>query len=566
VDILVDILQFFKDHEVDADFDESFYSQMYPETEGFYQPFCEESNVTERQRLFYHWYHHGRQLRNSKNAEDHFAEYRMLPPTQDEISIVLGCMNRERMLNIAIRSWIYYPEIKEIIITDWNSKHNLKYFEEADPRIKVIRVEDKEYYNASTPVNMAIKAASCETIMKLDADYIINPYGAFSDLINIQDNEFITGDWRDTEIDNKLGFVKGANGFLCVRKKHIEAAGYYNEDIENYGREDCEMFERLENLGLNRKRLQFDSENIPLYHNPHADFFRSQNFKEKNIRKSATYLSTRYGVGTFDLVINLYRDENPERRYELLSCLRDNLKNKYIGKVHVFLEREEFFPEYAEIAQEHYDQLITHKITGRPSFKSLFDYCEKQIRKKCIIANSDIVFTEDLEKVRGVRPFHVICLTRWENGKVKQLTKKGKTIDNIFSQDAWIINPPMYNYEHVKFPEGMKIGTMFSDPGIVYFLKNSGLLMYNLAPEVRIDHRHEYGTPVSDYIADENHPQRAIDGYNEFWRNFIKEPQDPDHCFVEGVKFSTLEEFYRKEKGNDLMNWHTAYPPSIYGI
>jgi len=80
-----------------------------------------------------------------------------------------------------------------------------------------------------------------------------------------------------------MGFVKGTNGFLCAFKKDIEKVGYYDETIENYGREDCQMFERLQEMGLSRKELKFVPENIPIYHNPHGDYYRSQNFKEKDL-------------------------------------------------------------------------------------------------------------------------------------------------------------------------------------------------------------------------------------------------------------------------------------------
>ena len=559
----MDITNFYENNNVEPDFDENFYAQMYPETIGFYQPYCSDAGIDERKRLYFHYFTHGKEVMCSKNASEHYYSFRIPPPTHADVSVVLGCMNREKMLNISIRSWLYHPEIKEIIITDWSSKNDISYFAQTDPRVKIIRVEDKQYYNASTPVNMAIKQASCNTILKLDVDYIINPYARFGDLIDIEDNEFITGDWSDKDIDNNLGFVKGANGFLCVRKKHLEAVGYYNEDIENYGREDCEMFEKLINYGLQRKTLKFDPENLPLYHNPHSDFFRSENFEEKDIRKSASYLSVKYGTGTFDLIINLYKDENIERREEILSCLKENLQNKHIAQIHVFLECDEDFPEYGEICKDNYTKIITHKQEGRPSFKQLFDYAQNRVRKKCIIANNDVVFSDDLEKIKGIRPFHVIALTRYEqDGKIKMLTKQDKTFVNIFSHDAWVINPPMYNYDKINLPEGMKIGTMFSDPGLTYFLKDTGLLLYNLADHVKIHHKHITTVPLSDYIADESDEQRAIDSYNEFWKRNIKEPQDGRKCFVFGIKMSTLDDFYTKQKGNNLLNWHSIFPPN----
>ncbi len=67
-----------------------------------------------------------------------------------------------------------------------------------------------------------------------------------------------------------------------VYKEHIEAVGYYDESVENYGVEDCDMFKRLVQHGLKRKTLRFNSYNIPIYHNPHNDFYRTENFKEKD--------------------------------------------------------------------------------------------------------------------------------------------------------------------------------------------------------------------------------------------------------------------------------------------
>ena len=32
---------------------------------------------------------------------------------KDDVSIVLGCKNRQKMLDISIHSWLYYPEIKD---------------------------------------------------------------------------------------------------------------------------------------------------------------------------------------------------------------------------------------------------------------------------------------------------------------------------------------------------------------------------------------------------------------------------------------------------------------------
>lgn len=279
----VSIEEFYKNHKIDDNFDVKFYSTEYPDTKDFYQPYCKDNGIDDRHRLFYHWFFYGNKYLFQKNR-NHIVYFKPDKEFLDvDVSVVLGCKNREEMLNISIHSWIKYEPIKEIIITDWSSDNSIKYLEKISPKIKVIRIEGKENYNASTPVNIAIKEAKHPLIMKLDVDYIINPYGNFNDLIDITENEFISGNWRSSKLDKHLGFVKGTNGFLCVHKKNIEKVGYYDESIENYGFEDCKMFYNLLKAGLKRRTLEFKSDNIPLYHNPHSSYYRVKEFKEKKI-------------------------------------------------------------------------------------------------------------------------------------------------------------------------------------------------------------------------------------------------------------------------------------------
>jgi len=474
-----------------------------------------------------------------------------------EVSIVLGCMNREKMLKISIHSWLYYDEIKEIIITDWSSHNSIKYLEKIDPRIKVIRVEGKEFYNASTPVNIAIKEAKYPIILKLDTDYVINPYANFHELIDIYENEFICGNWKKSHLDNNMGFVKGTNGFLCAFKKDIEKVGYYDETIENYGREDCQMFERLQEMGLSRKELKFVPENIPIYHNPHGDYYRSQNFKEKDITKTSSSLQIEYGSGKFDLIINLYRDSNPYRRREILSVLKQNIQNTHIQKIHVFLENSEDFTEYAELCQLYYDKLITHKINNRPSFYQLFNYCHQNINNKCIIANNDIIFTDDLKKAKGVQSHHMIMLTRHEHYGLKTLTRGDKTIDNIFATDCWIFKTPFIEnmWEHFHIPEGVRIGTNFSDPAVTWRMKQTGFLSYNLSKDIKILHQHQTTIPASDQLVENE--EQAIQAWKDYKRHILNMAENDN--FLYGLNIVPASDFYHNKRPNQYVSWQEVF-------
>ena len=55
----ITIEEFYKNNKVDQDFDHTFYQKIYPETKEFYQPHCSHNNISDRQRLFYHWKNYG---------------------------------------------------------------------------------------------------------------------------------------------------------------------------------------------------------------------------------------------------------------------------------------------------------------------------------------------------------------------------------------------------------------------------------------------------------------------------------------------------------------------------
>lgn len=276
---MTSIEDFYENNKVPDDFDPKEYAMYIYGIEDFYEPYCKNHGISESEKYYFHCKVYG-DGNYKRNNSDYYK-----PPERldDEISVVVGCMDREKMLSISIQSWIQVDSIKEIIITDWSSQKSIKHFESLSPKIKIIRVDDKKYYNASTPVNIAMKQAKYDKLMKLDTDYIINPYGNFNDLANITENEFICGDHTDSHLDNHLGFVRGLNGFLCIHKKNMEKVGYYDESIENYGVEDCQMFKRLMKMGLTRKTLKFDPENIPIFHSPHSNYFRCEKFEQKHI-------------------------------------------------------------------------------------------------------------------------------------------------------------------------------------------------------------------------------------------------------------------------------------------
>lgn len=73
---LSDIEIFYTNHEVDSDFEHDLYAQ-YPDVSTFYADYCEKTNISNRQRLFFHYIKYGRSLGFKKNPSTVYVK-----PTQ----------------------------------------------------------------------------------------------------------------------------------------------------------------------------------------------------------------------------------------------------------------------------------------------------------------------------------------------------------------------------------------------------------------------------------------------------------------------------------------------------
>lgn len=204
----------------------------------------------------------------------------------EKISVVTALKDREKMLNISINSWINFKEIDEIIVVDWDSKNTIKHIEKIDPRIRIINVKKQNYFNISKAYNLAFKEAKNSRIMKLDVDYILNPYYNIFNELDLKKHNFFTGNWEMSFLDNNLGFIQYINGFVYIHKNNFEAIGGYNEELENYGWEDTDLYNRLYAAGLKRTTVPFNK--MYIYHNPHDDSHRVKNYKFKDVKQSIT--------------------------------------------------------------------------------------------------------------------------------------------------------------------------------------------------------------------------------------------------------------------------------------
>jgi GR25 family glycosyltransferase involved in LPS biosynthesis len=217
------------------------------------------------------------------------------------ISLICACKNRNDALQVSLSSWLLRPEITEIILVDWSSDESLVPLTKLDSRIKVITVLDQKYFNQPQPLNLAVSIASGDYILKVDCDYVFNPYFNFFEKYSVDENSFLSGksNLKNYEffngneyvidkdqmsllelveyVNSYSPFYKYLTGLLFVSRDNFLKVGGYNENLgKYYAFEDDEIFHRLKVLGLKENKLDYD---YHLLHIPHSDSKRTENFQ-----------------------------------------------------------------------------------------------------------------------------------------------------------------------------------------------------------------------------------------------------------------------------------------------
>lgn len=217
------------------------------------------------------------------------------------VSLICACKNRYEPLTISLSSWLLKDEIKEIIIVDWDSDESLSHLTERDERIKIITVQNQKYFNQPQPLNLAASIATGDYILKVDTDYLFNPYYNFFENYIPDETSFVSGNHEIEVFDYFNGenyvidpsnmsfeqmvkyvnsyspYFKYLKGLIFTKKEFFDKIGGYNENLgKYYAYEDDEICHRLELLGLQHKKLHYDH---TLLHIAHPDKKRTENFE-----------------------------------------------------------------------------------------------------------------------------------------------------------------------------------------------------------------------------------------------------------------------------------------------
>lgn len=185
------------------------------------------------------------------------------------------------------------------------------------------------------------------------------------------------------------------------------------------------------------------------------------------------------------LLIEYYKSDNPVRDSEYLYCIEQNINNKFIEKIIVFISD-------VAILNISHSKLETINMTERPTYQYLFEYANENFpNKTIIISNTDIFFDETLDIIKKYDMTNMfLALTRWDyvpTGRENQFTLKFFNVD--MSQDSWIFKTPIKMKEVVNFT----CGVLGCDNRIARIAYDSDYDVRNPALQIKITHIHNSG-------------------------------------------------------------------------
>jgi hypothetical protein len=209
----------------------------------------------------------------------------------------------------------------------------------------------------------------------------------------------------------------------------------------------------------------------------------------------------------FHLVIQPYNDPHPKRAGEIEYCLRMNVANAHISKIHVLLEKDSFIPKDCMESTK----VVVVENSPRMTFQNAFGYAKRALPKGSMlcVANSDIYLDQDTDWEKECSNGRTQCLTRFEEHPNGDKTMLFGSYVCGNSADTWIVDVDMvHKVQDCDFRVGNQMGC---DGAIAHRFVKAGLLPVNEAGRLKtyhVDaciHRNRYNKCVYEEGSGVNH-------------------------------------------------------------
>lgn len=187
-------------------------------------------------------------------------------------------MNRTDRIVSCLSSWLNFDNINDIVLVDWSSKKNILEDQTVNDCIKnnsiinLIRIDNEKYFSQSKAYNVAIKNTINDNVLKIDIDHILTS-NKLPQMLGRLTPKLTTNFYCCEHVTLEHW------GICFFQKNAFYQIGMYNEKLTGWGYDDQDFYYRLSKI-----RKKNIIRNIPylVYHNPHGDNLRVENYEIKN--------------------------------------------------------------------------------------------------------------------------------------------------------------------------------------------------------------------------------------------------------------------------------------------
>lgn len=177
--------------------------------------------------------------------------------------------------------------------------------------------------------------------------------------------------------------------------------------------------------------------------------------EKRNYKRPINIPILQKGIKSKIILFTQFYDCDKETKSNIITCLKNNTKNKLIDEMVLFYDQESLEAELATFCDES-NKIKLKRIKERLNYKYWFEYGSKNYPEDIkILANSDIYFDSTLKllyKLDYRRDILYACSrVDFLDGKlVKSKNDYGENssfINNFISQDCWIFKNKIIDFE-----------------------------------------------------------------------------------------------------------------------
>lgn len=189
-------------------------------------------------------------------------------------------------------------------------------------------------------------------------------------------------------------------------------------------------------------------------------------------------------------ISNLQHPLDNVRTNEIITTLKNNLKNEFVEKIHLFVDNELSLNLLFEL-KNHIDntnKIVVNYFKKQPKYSDYFRYILENVKNKiCMITNSDIFLLEcDKQLIDRLKTEKIMyCLTRHEENLNCPLIDRYEGSHDCYIFNSSFIETSIIN-EHTDFYQNMN----GIEHHIITTFFNSGFLLFNPCKQIKIVHLH----------------------------------------------------------------------------